>query len=125
MMLWMPEKSYQGKLPPLKTAEITPQRLLQQDLKKLAVKIGIRNTSQYEKLNQIKDLLITYLTQSDYEIQQQEYKIDGKFYYNIEVEKKGINKPEEIIVVGDHYDSAFTSPERISNELWCKDSGLS
>ncbi|ADI62759.1 hypothetical protein [Trichormus azollae] len=23
MMLWIPEKSYQGKLPPLKTAEIT------------------------------------------------------------------------------------------------------
>jgi hypothetical protein len=69
MVLWMPEKSYQGKLPPLKRAEITFQRLLQQDLKKLAVEIPIRNTSQYEKLNQIQDLLITSLTQSDYEIQ--------------------------------------------------------
>ncbi|WP_413171351.1 M28 family peptidase [Anabaena azotica] len=110
MMFWMPEKSYQGQLPPLKTAEITLQKFLQQDLQKLAVDIGIRNNSQYKKLNQTKDFLITSLTQTGYEIKQQEYKIDGKSYYNIEVEKKGIKKPEEIIVIGSHYDSAFTSP---------------
>ncbi|MBK1989634.1 M28 family peptidase [Sphaerospermopsis aphanizomenoides BCCUSP55] len=109
-MFWMPEKSYQGQLPPLNTAEITLQKLLQQDLQKLAGDIGIRNYSQYEKLNTAKDFLTTALTQAGYEVKQQEYQINGKSYYNIAVEKQGTKKPDEIIVVGGHYDSAFTSP---------------
>lgn len=110
IMFWMPESSYQGQLPPLQPEEISLQKSLQKDLQKLAVEIGVRNYSQYQKLNNTKDFLIASLTQADYEIKQQEYKINDKYYYNIEVEKKGITKPEEIIVVGGHYDSAFTSP---------------
>ena len=40
----------------------------------------------------------------------QEYKIEDKTYYNLEVEKLGSEKPNEVIVIGAHYDSAFMSP---------------
>lgn len=110
MMFWMPEQSYQGQLPPLQPGDIALEKLLKQDIHKLTVEIGSRNYNQYQKLNDAKDFLISSLTQSGYKINQQEYKIDDKFYYNIEVEKKGITKPEEIIIIGGHYDSAYTSP---------------
>jgi hypothetical protein len=110
IMFWMPEQSYQGQLPNLKPEEIVLQNFLKQDLQKLAVQIGSRNNSQYQKLNNAKDFLSSSLTLAGYKINLQEYKIDGKSYYNIEAEHKGSIKPDEIIVVGGHYDSAFTSP---------------
>lgn len=109
-MFWMPETSYQGQLPPLQPEEISLQKLLEQDLQKLAVDIGSRNYSQYENLNLAKEFLQTSLTEAGYKVQQQEYKIGNKNYYNLAVEKKGIKKPDEIIVIGGHYDSAFISP---------------
>lgn len=108
--LWMPGQSYRGQLPPLQQEEITLQNLLQQDIQKIAVEIGARNVSQYDKLNATKDFLETALIQSGYRVNQQEYKIDDKTYYNLEVEKVGIEHPNEVIVVGAHYDSAFMSP---------------
>jgi hypothetical protein len=110
IMFWMPSKSYQGQLPPLTPEEITLQELLKQDLQKLAVEIGSRNNNQYQKLNQTKDFFINSFSQAGYKVTQQEYKIDNKTYYNIEVEKTGTTKTEEIIIIGGHYDSAFTSP---------------
>ncbi|AFZ27827.1 putative aminopeptidase [Cylindrospermum stagnale PCC 7417] len=110
MMFWMPEQSYKGQLPPLQPEEIARQKSLQLDVKKLAVDIGIRNYSQYEQLNSAKNFLATALTQAGYEVKQQDYKIDDKLYYNIEAEHRGIGKPDEIVVVGGHYDSAFFSP---------------
>ncbi len=109
-MFWMPGKSYQGKLPPLQPEEIALQQSLQTDVKKLATEIGARNYGQYERLNAAKDFLESSLTQAGYQVKRQEYKISNKSYYNLEVEHKGKTKPNEIIIVGGHYDSAFTSP---------------
>jgi hypothetical protein len=109
-MFWMPEQSYRGQLPPLQKEEITLQHLLQQDIQKIAVEIGTRNISQYDKLNATKVFLETALTQSGYKVAQQEYKIENRTYYNLEVEKVGTEHPNDVIVIGAHYDSAFTSP---------------
>ena len=108
-MFWMPGQSYQGQLPPLEEEEITLQNLLQQDVKKLATEIGMRNASQYAQLNAAKDFLETALAEAGYEVKLQEYKIGDKSYYNIETEHTGTGKPEEIIVIGGHYDSVFGS----------------
>ncbi len=109
-MFRMPEKSYSGQLPYLQKEEIILQDLLQQDIKKIAVEIGARNYSQYEKLNATKDFFETNFTQFGYQLKQQEYKIDNKSYYNLAVERLGTEKPNEVIVVGGHYDSAFNAP---------------
>jgi hypothetical protein len=109
-IFWMPGQSYEGQLTPLQKEEITLQNLLQEDIQKIAVEIGARNSSQYDKLNSTKVFLETSLTQSGYQVIRQEYKIDNKMYYNLEAEKVGTELPNEVIVVGAHYDSAFTSP---------------
>jgi Peptidase family M28 len=109
-MLRMPEKSYKGQLPPLLKEEVILQDLLQQDIQKIAVKIGARNYSQYENLNATKSFLETALTQLGYTVRQQEYTIDRKPYYNLEVQRLGTEKTNEVILIGGHYDSAFNSP---------------
>ena len=109
-MFRMPEKSYKGQLPPLQKEEIILQNLLQQDIQKIAVEIGARNYSQYQNLNATKDFFEATLTQLGYKVKQQEYKIDKKSYYNLEVERLGTEKPNEVILIGGHYDSAFSTP---------------
>lgn len=109
-LLWMPGQSYIGQLPPLRDADLALQKSLYQDLQTIAVEIGSRNEGQYEKLNEAKTFLENALTQAGYEVTQQEYKIAGKSYYNLEAEKLGTEKPNEIIVIGGHYDTAFSSP---------------
>ena len=109
-MFWMPEQSYKGQLPPLQEKEIALQNSLQQDIQRIAVEIGARNASQYERLNATRTFLETALTQAGYKVKQQEYKIENKSYYNLEVERLGTEKPNEVVIIGGHYDSAFTSP---------------
>jgi Peptidase family M28 len=106
----MPDRSYEGQFLPLQEEEITLKNLLQQDIQKIAVEIGARNASEYKNLNATRTFLETALTQSGYQVNQQEYKIKKESYYNLEVERLGTEKPDEVILIGGHYDSAFNSP---------------
>jgi acetylornithine deacetylase/succinyl-diaminopimelate desuccinylase-like protein len=50
------------------------------------------------------------LTQVGYTVREQKYTVDGKTFSNLEVELPGSSLAEQILVIGGHYDSAFTSP---------------
>jgi Zn-dependent M28 family amino/carboxypeptidase len=109
-MLWMPGRSYTGALPPLQPAEIALQTALQKDVQKLAVEIGLRNAGADQKLDAAKRFLEQALTEAGYPVTPQEYQIDGKSYTNLAVQRLGTAKPNEVVLIGGHYDSAFTSP---------------
>jgi Peptidase family M28 len=106
-MFQMPGQSYRASLPPFPENAIALKSALQQDLQTLS---SPRNNVQYKKLNVVREFLAIALTKAGYQVKQQEYKINGKAYYNIEAEKLGTQKPTEIVVIGGHYDSAFTRP---------------
>ncbi len=108
-MFAMPAQSYKGQFAALKTEEIALQSLLKEDIQKIASEIGARNSGQYEKLNATKAFLTESFVKAGYQPRSLEYKIQGKPYYNLEAEKIGTDKPQEIVVVGGHYDSAFSS----------------
>lgn len=109
-MFRMPEKTYTGQLSPLQKEEIILRDLLQQDVRKIAVEIGARNYGQYKNLDATKSFFEDALTQLGYKVRQQEYQIEKKSYYNLEVERLGTEKPNEVILIGGHYDSAFNTP---------------
>jgi hypothetical protein len=106
-MFSMPGKGFQGTLPGLKPEEIVLKELLVKDVKAMA---GPRNDFSYENLNAARSFLNQAFGQMGYQVKEQEYKIGKQAFYNIAVEKLGSEKPEEIVVIGGHYDSAFTSP---------------
>lgn len=111
-MIWMPGNSYRGTMQPLTEQEIALQKSLQQDVQKLSGEIGEHNYLQYQKLVAAAKFLEESLTASGYKVNRQDYQVKAvnQTYYNLEVELKGTNKSDELVVVGGHYDSVFGSP---------------
>lgn len=109
-MIRMPGESYQGPLPP-STDEL---RLLERELRSyvqaLAGDIGERNLFQYDKLVQAAEYLRSTFGEIGYEVTSQTYEVEEKVCENIEAEIAGTERPEEILVIGAHYDSVHGSP---------------
>ena len=109
MMIWMPGKNYSQPLPELTPTERKLRDDLQRDVTILSSQIGARNNVQYNNLLAAQAFLTQELTQAGYRVKTQDYTIDGKPYSNLEVEIPGTTRADEILVIGAHYDSAFTS----------------
>ncbi|MEY4705188.1 MAG: hypothetical protein RL042_1390 [Nitrospirota bacterium] len=109
-MIRMPGQSHQGPLPPL-TGE---QRALEQELRthvqQLAGQIGERNIFRHDRLVMAADYIQTTLTAAGHEVRRQPYEVGGKICENIDAEVRGSRRPDEIIVIGAHYDSVQGSP---------------
>jgi hypothetical protein len=106
----MPGKSYRGPLPPLTPKEVDLRDGLRRDVEKLASEIGERNIPRYRELAAAADFLDASLAQSDYEVRRQGYRVAGLTCYNLDVEIRGSNRPDEIVIIGAHYDSVEGSP---------------
>lgn len=76
----------------------------------LAATIGERNMSHYRQLQQTAEYVSGNFRAYGYTVREEPYQVDGRQAVNIEVELKGSRKPEEIVVIGAHYDSAMGSP---------------
>lgn len=107
-MVSMPGKSYTGNFGKLTGHEIEIESQLKEHVEKLGGKFGIRNNpiSLQMSLNYITDRLQSY----GYVVKEQKYNVDTMECRNIEAEKKGTEKPDEIIILGAHYDSIYGSP---------------
>lgn len=107
-MISMPGKSYNGKFEELKGHEVEIESQLKEHVEKLGGKFGIRNNpiSLQMSLNYITDRLKSY----GYVVKEQIYNVDTMQLRNIEAEKRGTKKPDEIIILGAHYDSIYSSP---------------
>ncbi len=100
--LGMPGKSYGETPPPLTPTQQLRQDDLKNTMQKLAGEIGIR----YDRsnLDQTLELIAPLLPQH------QDYQFKGITHQNRSFEIRGQTKPEEIIVIGAHYDTVSVSP---------------
>ena len=115
LMIWMPGTSYQGELLSLGSKEVEFRDALRSDVQMLAGTIGRRNSENYSGLQKAAKFLETELKNAGYEVRRQRYQIDVKDYDNLEVEIKGSDRPDQIILIGAHYDSAALSPAANDN----------
>ena len=106
----MPNKSYKGKLLPLTKAEQAIAKQLKLDVTMLAATIGERNVYKYANLRKAERFLQDSLQKVGYEVKRQTYQVRGRACSNLIVEIRGKKKPDEIIVVGGHYDSVRGCP---------------
>lgn len=109
-MIRMPGTSYSGPLEPLTVREITLRNELKRDVEKIACEIGERNVFHYEGLLATADFIEASLMAAGYEVRKQGYGVQGRSCYNLEVEITGAERPDEIVIIGGHYDSVFGSP---------------
>lgn len=110
MVIFMPGKSYAGELPPLTPAEQLLKKELLQDIQTLAGEIGEHNYAFPKQLAASEQFLSRSLSEAGYQVNRQTYRVDGQEFHNLEVEIKGSKKPDEIVVIGAHYDSVVGSP---------------
>lgn len=110
LMIWMPGTSYQGTLPTLSSAEDQLRNALRSDVEMLSETIGQRNSLNYAGIKKAAEFLEAELNTAGYTVNHNKYQIDGKDYDNLEVEIKGNDRPDQIILIGAHYDSVPFSP---------------
>ncbi len=115
----MPGRSYSGPLPAPDRRLLFLAAELRRDVETLSVGIGRRNFQHYEGMERSVEFICGEFRKAGYEPRMQEYMAehgalsefrgapseDNNIYKNVVAEKKGAEKPDEIIVVGAHYDS--------------------
>ncbi|BCG45302.1 hypothetical protein GEOBRER4_n0055 [Citrifermentans bremense] len=109
-MIVLPGKSYRGALPPLQREELLLSERLQQHVGFLAGTVGERNMAHYRSLVRASDYVRAELGKAGLSVSEQSYSVDGKVVANLEGEVKGTTAPQEIVVIGAHYDSAPGTP---------------
>ncbi|MDY6786126.1 MAG: M28 family peptidase [Cyanobacteriota bacterium] len=110
MVIFMPGKSYADELPPLTPAEASLKDDLMKDVQKIGGEFGEHNYFFYDNLVAAEQFLYDSLTAAGYQVNRQSYTVGEQEFHNLEVEIKGNQKPDEIIIVGAHYDSVVGSP---------------
>jgi hypothetical protein len=75
----------------------------------LATTIGPRSYMQYDALTKSADWIESQFKAYGYQPTRQNYTIQGEVFTNIIVELRGTTTPDEIIVIGAHYDTASTT----------------
>ncbi|MHC4624079.1 MAG: M28 family peptidase, partial [Planctomycetota bacterium] len=110
VMTRMPGKTYTGPLPPLTDEHLSLRDELIRDVQKLATEIGERNVWTYPRLAAAADFIEAELTKAGYKPRRQNFKAVGRTCCNIEVEITGSTQPDEIIIIGAHYDTVPESP---------------
>ncbi len=107
-MISMPGNSYQGQFAELSGHESEIEEQLKGHVEKLGGKIGIRNNPLTLQISS--NYITDRLKNCGYVVKEQKYSVETMSVTNIEAEIKGTEKPEEIIILGAHYDSIYSSP---------------
>jgi len=106
-MIYMPGRSFQGELPPLDNADRDTAQRIETHVKILCSNPAGRNTIEKAGLDAAKDYIADQFRSYGYQVVFQEYPLSGINYANIETESRGTTLPDQIIVVGAHYDSVI------------------
>lgn len=115
-MLLMPGRSYRGPLPPADDRLLELASELRRHVTHLAEEIGERNVRRRPReLAQTADYLEAELAYAGFKVHRQEYDVDGTTCVNLEVELPGTTQPDEIVIVGAHYDSVANCPAANDN----------
>ena len=115
-MLWwtmvcMPGASYSQELPPADETLTALAQELRKDVSTLAIQIGERNVRDHpQELAQAADYIARQFAGAQLSVRRQEYEVSGCKCCNLDVEIRGDSCPEEIVIVGAHYDTAHGTP---------------
>lgn len=107
-MLAMPGASFHGPLPPFSEAEGVLAAALAQQVRVIAREE--HNTTRPLALEEVAVHLETQLAAIGYRVQAQHFQSRHGPVRNLEVESRGTTVPDDIIIVGAHYDSARGTP---------------
>jgi Zn-dependent M28 family amino/carboxypeptidase len=106
----MPGRAFAGPLPPLSPDQQSLSERLRRHVLQLAGEIGERGVAKHAAALQAAAYVEAELTAIGYTVTAQEYAAQGQRWRNLEAVLRGSTEPDEIIVVGAHYDTAEEAP---------------
>jgi len=106
----MPGTSWSASVPPLSGDEQLIHDNLRRHVGVLAGRIGERNVGHPEALAAAAGHIHATLEGAGFEVRTQSFESQGLTLQNLEVELPGATTPQEIIVLGAHYDSIAGTP---------------
>ena len=106
----MPGGSFRRVLPPLTPEQVVVRDRLRAHVARLAGEIGERNLWRYPALQEAAAYIEETFAATGYAPDPQTFESGGKSVRNLAVELPGVTRPDEIVVVGAHYDSVLGSP---------------
>ncbi len=108
--LWMPGDRFAGARPPLTPERGALKRELEADVERLAGKIGERNLGRPQALGAARDFILDAFAEAGLRPERRDYSLAGQTVSNVVAELRGTGHPEQVVVVGAHYDSVHGSP---------------
>jgi Zn-dependent M28 family amino/carboxypeptidase len=111
----MPGRRHTGPLPPLTPDQQALAAELSATVHTLAAEIGERNVFNPGKLADAEVFLGSSLTRLGYQVRRQVYNVMGVPCANLDVEIAGTKRPDEIVVIGAHYDAVRGCPAANDN----------
>ncbi len=110
LMVRMPGSAYAGPLAPLSADEEATRKDLETHVRTLAGSIGERNYTRPRALEAAAEYLEGELERLGYDASSQPFTVRGQSFRNLELVIRGVSRPDEVIVVGGHYDTVEGSP---------------
>lgn len=83
---------------------------LRNHVSQLAADIGERNVYRPAALHAAEQYIRQSWAEMNYEVQAQEYEVEGVRCANLETSVRGNRYPDQILLIGAHYDSVYGSP---------------
>jgi len=106
-MIYMPGISYEGELPAFDDIDYDTANKFEIHITTLCKNPAGRNFIEKQGLNEARKYIAEQFKSSGYQVVFQEYQLSGDVFANIEVTHSGTKHPEEIIIVGAHYDAVY------------------
>lgn len=103
----VPANQVEGTTP---AKSLTTEAALKKHIEHLATTIGERNLRTYQKLCDAADFIEAEYKSYGYKPARQTYQVNGLDCFNIDAEIKGSKLPNEVVVIGAHYDSVVGTP---------------
>ena len=109
-MIRMPGRSWNGPLPQLTGAQTALRHELQRYVEALAADIGERSVFQPGRLAAAERFIETTFADAGYTVQRHPFDVLGVTCVNLSAAIQGTDRPDEIVIVGGHYDTVFDCP---------------
>jgi len=106
----MPGPAFSGPLPPLTPNQDRLRTGLEAHVRVLAHDIGVRSDETYANVQRAAAYIERTLRGLGYEVVSQEFSADNREYRNLEATLRGTSRPQEVVVLGAHYDTAEQAP---------------
>jgi len=108
--IYMPGRSRKEPLARLTQQQFQSKDNLEKMVRKLAQEIGERNAGSYAALLEAEQFIAGAFRERGYTVRTESFQFEGVEMRNVEAEQKGIDRPDEIVVIGAHYDTVYGSP---------------